>query len=109
MMVKRYGFISSVDNRSMDECTDGDYVSYFIYKHLEKQLEYLKEKLRWIPVTERLPEQHSWVMVKEDSAIAMCWFKDGVFTDAYNSGYMFNVNIDKIDRWREIPELRDGE
>jgi hypothetical protein len=76
---------------------------------IHKEFNDLKEKLRWIPVSERLPKHNSWVMVKEDTAVAMCWFMDGQFTDAYDSGLMFNVNISKIDSWREIPELVDGE
>ena len=103
MMVDRY------DGYELTKCSNGGIVLYEDYQKLENQLADLKERLRWIPLTERLPEQNSWIMVKEGTAVAMCWFRDGQFTDAYNSGYMFNVNILKIDSWRKIPELEDGE
>lgn len=68
---------------------------------MRKQFEELKEKLRWIPVSERLPE------------------KNGFFEIQLNDDYVATrfLNTDEIDiwirngvkAWREIPELEDGE
>ena len=66
---------------------------------LEKQLAELREKLRLIPVTERLPEKEGSYETKKGKIIQVCYFIPGTNTWIING----------ITHWREIPELGDGE
>jgi hypothetical protein len=69
----------------------------------EKQLAELREKLRWIPVSERLPEKTCRVEVTTSESIY--WIRDFIFDD-YDSVESFKRFVKK---WRLIPELEDGE
>ena len=51
MMVDRY------DGYELTKCSNGGIVLYEDYQKLENQLADLKERLLWIPLTERLPDR----------------------------------------------------
>jgi hypothetical protein len=86
------------------ECKSGDWITFDEYEKLAKQLSELRDKLRWIPVKERLPETDKYYEVKinDDVYIAM----------HLENGYFINGDLPencRADFWREIPELEDGE
>ena len=83
-----------------------DYLEAHI-KSIEKQLAELREKLRWIPVSERLPNQKGYYELRyetDPSDHVCCIYSwDGeFFTDDCDSV------MKKPKYWREIPELGDG-
>ena len=83
---------------------------------LEKQLADLKERLRWIPLTERLPNKELTafyeikIPVTNDIFIMMY---NGFRVDAVmpfffdHDGNRFY--IDSVESWRKVPELGVGE
>jgi len=70
---------------------------------LQRQIAEIREKLRWIPVSERLPEKTCRVEVTTNKSIY--WIRDFIFDD-YDSVESFKRFVKK---WRLIPELEDGE
>jgi hypothetical protein len=93
-------------------CNDGDRQCPVDCKNeqigvLQKRIAELEEKLRWIPVSERLPENASWIMVRQGVTIGMCMFHNGEFYDPTYAP-CFNIDTSKITNWREIPELDGG-
>ena len=110
MMVDRY------DGYELTKCSNGGIVLYEDYQKLENQLADLKERLRWIPVTERLPDRdeksrYSQVTceVKKDGDILILVFNHEHECWDDKEGDDFYCSIEEVSHWREIPELGDGE
>ena len=83
---------------------------------LTSQLADLKERLRWIPLTERLPDRdeksrYSQVIceVKKDGEILILVFNHEYDCWDDKEGDDFYCSIEEVSHWREIPELEDGE
>jgi hypothetical protein len=74
---------------------------------LEKQLAELREKLRWIPVSERLPENNGDYELKNNGYLFVV-FDNGKWYYQDNNGWKEYIILG-IESWREIPELEDGE
>jgi len=79
---------------------------------MRKQLSDLREKLRWIPVTERLPDRdeksrYSQVTceVKKDSEVLILVFNHEHECWDDKEGDDFYCSIEEVSHWREIPEL----
>jgi hypothetical protein len=79
---------------------------------LERKLAKLRDKLRWIPVEERLPDHIKDVLCLGHfggKTVASKSFKnDGWFLHD-KEGHVIKVNLDEFKYWMEIPELGDGE
>ena len=65
---------------------------------LRIEIDMLREAARWIPVSERLPEEGVAVIVKYESGYAIAFYKDGVWR-RYSNWW-----IDGITHWRPLPE-----
>ena len=110
MMVDRY------DGYELTKCSNGGIVLYEDYQKLENQLADLKERLRWIPVTERLPNKEKTAFyeikmpVTRDIFVMMYngWRVDAVLPFFFDHDGI-RCYIDSVESWREIPELEDGE
>ena len=68
---------------------------------LRIEIDMLREAARWIPVSERLPEEGVAVIVKYESGYAIAFYKDGVWR-RYSNWW-----IDGITLWRTLqpPEM----
>ena len=102
-MVKRYDFYDG----ERYEYDDGEYLAYDDYEKLEKQLAELREKLRWIPGTERLPENNGDYELKNNGHLFVV-FDNGKWYYQDSNGWKEYLILG-IESWREIPELEDGE
>jgi hypothetical protein len=85
---------------------------------LQRELAELLEKLRWIPVSERLPEIDDevecgyWVTLPDGKQVKIVYigslndYGDWVFLNSLGE---YHTLCMPIQFWREIPELEDGE
>ena len=97
MMVDRY------DGYELTKCSNGGIVLYEDYQKLENQLADLKERLRWIPLTERLPGKFKSVLVSRDGYPEIRSLYDDpekvlVFSDGYTAEC-----IQEFTHWMEVP------
>jgi hypothetical protein len=98
-MVKRFDIY---DGEKYDY-DDGEYLAYDDYEKLEKQLAELREKLRWIPVSERLPE------TGKDIEIKTIFLEEGESKRLFFEGKSIEHFKKYVLEWRYIPELGDAE
>jgi len=63
----------------------------------------VQSEQRWIPVTERLPEENMWTICQNDAGAMMIGKHDTEF------GWMFPAYFDGIVAWMPLPEPWRGE
>ena len=69
-------------------------------EELETELSKLKEQQRWIPVTERLPEDDDDVLIMSSGSISMGYYS------VYNEYWADYINVYNSDvtHWMPLPE-----
>ena len=99
----------SWDTASIKPCDDGEYVKFDDVEAersaLLREVEKLKEATRWIPVSERLPEETFTGLVP--STLVLCFGKGGRwFTAIFADGYFADVDgndCDFVTHWMPLP------
>ena len=71
--------------------------------------EYAKQKNRWIPVTERLPEEYEYVLCRTDYGMEVGYHRDEWGQDEWTTGKFGDGTID-VSHWMPLPQPpKDGE
>jgi len=74
-------------------------------ERLQSELKELKEKQRWIPVTERLPEEGKevWAALKDGTAMHnnKTWYR----MLRYSSSFGWSLYTSEVTHWMALPEL----
>ena len=68
--------------------------------------------LKWIPVSERLPENHARILVTIARSDGQMRVRSGCYYDDYfsiDNGDIWYVRDDGITAWMPLPEPRGGE
>jgi hypothetical protein len=72
----------------------------------------LEPKLKWIPVTERLPDNNERVLVYHDDGMIRFGINKGGFADVVSTLYLKHNHrtcFSKVTHWMPLPEPPKGE
>lgn len=112
-LVKRLRWAASYDERIViqDAKDAADAI-----EELQAQLMYsndaakaIAEKVpRWIPVTERLPEEYEYVLCRTDYGMEVGYHRDEWGQDEWTTGKLGSGTID-VTHWMPLPEPQESE